>query len=134
MSKKFSRDHRTIKSFIKNGSKPQKRPDKGKFRAVTSRQMILLKRELSKQPLSKSKLIFDEAQVNDISRNTRCRILNKIGSVKKVKNNHFYRNHTNRDGLNGLKSIRMKLDFSFLWRMSSNFRWSGLLCQRLDAT
>ena len=72
MSKKLSRDHRTIKCFIKNGSKSQKRPDKGKFRSGTSRQMILLKCELSKRPLS-------------TSRNACCRILNKIGSVKKVK-------------------------------------------------
>lgn len=111
MSKKLSRDHRTIKNFIKNGSKPQKRPDKGKFRSITSRQMRLLKRELSKQPLSTSKMIFDEAQINCVSRNTRCRVLNKIGNVKKAKSQPLLSKQHKQRRVEWAKKY-MKVDFS----------------------
>ena len=55
-------------------------------------------------------MIFDEAQVNNISRNTRCRILNKIGSVKKLKKQPLLSKQHKQRRVKWAKKY-MKLDF-----------------------
>ena len=54
IAKKLKRDHRTIKRFCKDGTKVRKRKDKGKFRAVSDRQLKRIKVELSRKSYATS--------------------------------------------------------------------------------
>lgn len=85
ISKRLSRDHRTIKSFLKKGLNARKRKNKILFNNVSSRQVSQIRRQVAKTPLCTSKVIFDEACVPNIPKTTRCRILQKVASVKKSK-------------------------------------------------
>ena len=79
ISKTINRDHRTIKSFVKNPLKIRTRKDKGKRKKVTKKDMLCLKRSLARNPVSTSKSVFNDAGVSCTSRATRCRILKEIG-------------------------------------------------------
>ena len=84
IAKKLKKDHRTIKRFCKDGSKERKRADKRKFRTVNDRQIRKIKVEVSRKPYATSKTIFEDANVKNVSRPTRCKVLKTIASVKKT--------------------------------------------------
>ena len=72
----------------------RKRADKGKFRAVSDRQLKRIKVELSRKPYATSKEIFEDANVKNVSRETRCKVLKTIASVKKsIKTPPLTKNH-----------------------------------------
>ena len=78
------RDPRTIHKYLKNINhvrKPRKKSEKNVLNdRVTSR----IKREAIKNPLSSSKSIFEACGVGHISRSSRCRVMRKLGVVKKA--------------------------------------------------
>jgi len=82
ITKKFIRDHSTKKRFCKDGTKVRKRADKGRFRAVSDCQLKRIKVELSRKSYATSKGIFEDANVKNVSRETRCKVLKTIASVK----------------------------------------------------
>ena len=103
----------------------RKRADKGKFRAVSDRQLKRIKVELSRKPYATSKEIFEDANVKNVSRETRCKVLKTIASVKKsIKIPLLTKNH---------KELRqiwaeqyMKCDFStVIFTMSVEQHWMG---------
>ena len=59
------------------------RSDKGKFRKISRREMISVKKTSSKNPHSTSAKIFHEAGVPSRSRAGRCKILRSIGKATK---------------------------------------------------
>ena len=85
ISKELSRDHRTIKRFVKNVNHKRKRSDKGVRRKLTRRQVSAVKREAVKHPLLSSKQLFEKAGVSEVPRTSRCRILQTF--AKSVKPN-----------------------------------------------
>ena len=111
IAKKLKRDHRTIKRFCKDGSKERKRADKGKFRAVNARQIRKIKVEVSRKPYATSKTIFEDANVKNVSRPTRCKVLKTVASVKKaIKAPPLTKNH--KESRKIWAEQYMKCDFS----------------------
>ena len=53
------------------------------MRVLSRQQLALLKRQLSKMPLSSSKDIFEAAGLQNFSKTTRYRVLKKVGKVRK---------------------------------------------------
>jgi hypothetical protein len=82
IAKRMNRDHRTIKRFIGNILHLRQRRDKGRFLSISTRQKVLLKRAVAKNPLSTSRTVFNEAGINGVSRSTRWRILQHIATCK----------------------------------------------------
>ena len=83
ISKILKRDHQTVQRFMNDGHLGRKQPPKGYHRVVTEREMRKLKRIMADNPHKSSKWIFEAAGVNVESKSSRCRILRKLGSVKK---------------------------------------------------
>jgi len=111
ISKKLSRDHRTIQAFVNNCTKTRVRSDRGKSRTVNGRQMTLLKREMAKNPLSTSKSVFKKAGVLCNSRATRCRTLQKVAKMKSASKQPPLKEHHKKARLAWAKKY-MKTDFS----------------------
>jgi transposase len=83
VAKDLHRDHRTIKVYACDGKITRKTPDRSSTRKITARDMRHLKVSMARKHLATSKAIFEDAGVPSISRKTRCKTLNKLGSVKK---------------------------------------------------
>ena len=84
IAKELYWDHRTVKRFIVNANQTRKRCDKGAKRKISRRQISDIKREAVKQSLLTSKhAIFEQADVSEIARTTRCRILNTVAKPVK---------------------------------------------------
>lgn len=83
IAKQLSRDHRTVKSFVKNAQRVRTRSDNGFSRKMTTKQLARLKRELVKAPLVSSKALFEKAGFPETAKSTRCRALRNIASVRK---------------------------------------------------
>jgi hypothetical protein len=82
IARNLNRDHRTVKKFLKNIHEVRQRRDKGKFRKISERHRVLLKRAVAQNPLTTSGNIFCEAGIPGISRSTRWRVLQSIATVK----------------------------------------------------
>ena len=77
-------DHRTIKKFVTNPELCNGRSDKGKIRkkaSVSHRAMSRIKKEIRRNPLGTSKEVFENADVPDVRKSTRCRILRNVANV-----------------------------------------------------
>ena len=72
----------TVKSFLSDPSPRKKRSDSGTLKAVTTRELRLVKKTLVKKPGQSSKTIFQEAHLPEVSKSTRCRLLRNL--VKNV--------------------------------------------------
>ena len=86
ISKELDRDHRTIKKFVTNPELCNGRSDKGKIRKkapVSHRAMSRIKREIRRNPLGTSKEVFENADVPDVPKSTRCRILRNVAKCGK---------------------------------------------------
>ena len=86
ISKELDRDHRTIKKFVTNPELCNGRSDKGKIRnkaPVSHRAMSRIKREIRRNPLGTSKDVFENADVPDVPKSTRCRILRNVAKCGK---------------------------------------------------
>lgn len=84
VSKLLKRDHRTIKKHVAGCFSRKGRKDRGKYRKVSPREVRKLKVCVNKNPLSTSKFIFADSDIVNVSRDTRCRILRQVASVRKV--------------------------------------------------
>ena len=84
VSKELKRDHRTIKAYAIDGKVIRKTPDRASTRKLTARDMRHLKVSMARKQLSTSKLIFEDAGAPILSRKTRCKVLQKLGKVKKA--------------------------------------------------
>ena len=86
ISKELDRDHRTIKKFVTNPELCNGRSDKGKIRKkapVLHRAMSRIKREIRRNPLGTIKEVFENADVPDVPKSTRCRILRNVAKCGK---------------------------------------------------
>ena len=86
ISKELDRDHRTIKKFVTNPELCNGRSDKGKIRKkapVSHRAMSRIKREIRRNPLGTSKEVSENADVPDVPKSTRCRILRNVAKCGK---------------------------------------------------
>lgn len=70
----------TIRRFVKNPYPSKPRSDCGVPRCVTQRDLRNIRKELKNNPSQSSAVIFKEANVPELSKTTRCRILRKIAS------------------------------------------------------
>jgi len=84
ISKLLGRDHRTIKKFIEDMNKKRQRTTGKGFKGITARDKRRLTRTVKKYPLLSSAEIFDKADVTNVKRDTRCRILRTLGTFKKA--------------------------------------------------
>ena len=85
IAKHLKKDARTIKNAIQNINFTRKtRCNKGKC-AFSKRELRKIAKAAKKMPVNSSKAIFEETGVEDVSRDTRCRILRTMGKVVKVK-------------------------------------------------
>ena len=73
----------TVKRFLADPSPRKKRSDSGVLKAVTTRELRLVKRKLLKKLGQTSKTIFREANLPEVSKSTRCRLLRSL--AKNVK-------------------------------------------------
>ena len=81
----LQRDPRTIKKAIENITFERKsRRDKGQS-MFSELDLRKIKIAAKKMPLHSSKTIFESAGVSSVSRETRCKILRKVATVKKPK-------------------------------------------------
>jgi transposase len=72
----------TVKIFLQNPSKRKSRKDRGVLKSVSKRDMNRLKRSVRKLPGSTSAKIFEDADLPDITKTTRNRLLRKIAAIK----------------------------------------------------
>ena len=83
ISKKFCRDHWTIKKVVRNITN-LKTQSKGKgFKNLLPQDECKLKQVLAKQPFLTSTQIFKKSGIEGIEKDKRCRIFCDLGSVKK---------------------------------------------------
>lgn len=68
----------TVKRFVADPTPRKKRSDSGVLKAVTTRELRLVKRKLLKKPGQTSKTIFTEANLSKVSKSTRCRLLRSL--------------------------------------------------------
>lgn len=78
----LGRHVKTINRFLRDPSARKARSDKGKLKAVNTRDIRKIKREVIKKPGSTSKTIFKNSGLNDVPKTTRNRILSTIAKVK----------------------------------------------------
>ena len=78
----LGRHVRTIQRFLRNPSTRKVRSDKGELKAVNTRDIRKIKREVFKKPGSTSKAIFENAGLNEVPKTTRNRILRTISKVR----------------------------------------------------
>jgi len=69
----------TVKRFLADPSQRKKRSDSGVLKAVTTRELRIVKRQLFKKPGRTSKTIFAEANLPEVPKSTRCRLLRDMG-------------------------------------------------------
>lgn len=109
------RDVRTIRKFITRGKQERKRRNEAKVKKITRREMVLLKREVARNPLSSSAALFKAAGIGEIPRTTRCRILQAIGTVKKAKKRPPLNSHHREKRMEWCQKY-LKADFKWvLW-------------------
>ena len=84
ISKVLKRDHRTIQRYVNEGKCGRKKCPKRGFKKVSRREINRIKHVMIKTPHLTSKRIFEEANVENIARSTRCRVLRDMGKVKKM--------------------------------------------------
>ena len=82
ISKVLKRDHRTIQRYVNEGKCGRKKCPKRGFKKVSRREINRIKHVMIKTPHLTSKRIFEEANVENIARSTRCRVLRDMGKVK----------------------------------------------------
>lgn len=85
IAKSLKRYIRTVSNFLKNINHRRIRSDKGKIKVVTDKEMMKLKRSVTKMPHHVSRNIFLDAVDKLPSRSTRCRILHKTASIRSGK-------------------------------------------------
>ena len=81
ISRELDHDHRTIKKFVTSPELCNGRSDKGKIRKkapVLHRAMSRIKKEIRRNPLWTSKGVFENADVPDVTKSTRWRILRNV--------------------------------------------------------
>ena len=82
ISKKLSRDHRTIKAYVANGKTSRKVPERAHLRKLNERNMRRIAREIVRTPHSTSKKIFERARAPQMWKTSRCETLRSLGKVK----------------------------------------------------
>ena len=82
IAKNLKRDNRTVKGFVNEGKEGRKKLKTSRPRVATSRDLRKIKRNLSANPHSTSKAIFDHAGVTEISKRTRNRILKQMAVLR----------------------------------------------------
>ena len=86
ISKELDHDHRTMKKIVTNPELCNGHSDKGKIRKkapASHRAMSRIKREIRRNPLGTSKEVFENADVPDVPKSTRCRILRNVAKCGK---------------------------------------------------
>ena len=81
ISKYLCRDHRTIKDFVIKGKFYIKPAVRDHLKKVSDRDIRKLKFQMSKNPHSSSKTLFEISNAPNVSRTSRCKILKSIGKV-----------------------------------------------------
>ena len=84
ISKLLKRDHRTIQRYVKEGHSSRKKRPKTGVKGISKRDVNAIKRIVAKKPHLTSKRVFEEANLKNVPRSTRCRVLKNMGSVKKM--------------------------------------------------
>ena len=122
-SRELDRDHRTIKKCVTNPELCNGRSDKGKISKkapVSHRAMSRIKREIRRNPLGTSKDVFENADVPDVPKSTRCRILRNVAKCGKPEVRPPLKDvHKKKDGV-GKKSHESKFSNSFVHRRVSS--------------
>ena len=78
------RDPRTITQFLDDPLKKTVRRDKGKMKALSTRELSRVTRQLKKKPTS-STIIFRNAGLQNICNSTKCRVMRRLAMhVKKL--------------------------------------------------
>ena len=83
ISKMLEREHRTLKKSVQSCPPTRSRSDKGVSRVISKRSMSRLKREVVKNPGLTIGNVFKRIGSEDISKFTRCRLLNKLRKNEK---------------------------------------------------
>ena len=105
----LERDHQTAKKFVQSYP-TRSRSGKGVSRVIFKRSMLRLEREVVKNPGLTSGNVFKRIGREDISKCTRCRLLNKLGkNVKPVTRPPL--KHIHRQNRVKWASVYMKTDF-----------------------
>jgi len=77
LAKELGRDRRTVESYVKSPN-IKERKDKGKRRKISLRDKRQIHRQLIREPNGTSASIFQKAGAAQMSRATRCSVLNEI--------------------------------------------------------
>lgn len=85
ISKLLKRDHRIIKNYVKNSQGVRKKRVEKKWQKLTDHDLRRIKRELSRNPLVSSAKIFESCNITGVGKTTRCKVLQGLGKVLKVK-------------------------------------------------
>lgn len=78
----LGRNVKTIQRFLRDPSNRKARSDKGDLKAVNTRDIRKIRREVFRKPGSTSKAIFENSGLNEVPKTTRNRILRTIAKVK----------------------------------------------------
>lgn len=111
ISKMLQRDHRTVKKAVLGLTKQRVRTKRTCFKNISERKMRQLKMILQKYPLLSSSQVFQKAGLQDVKKNTRCRILQKLGRVRKAASTPPL-NSTHKSKRLAWAKEHMKTDFS----------------------
>ena len=83
ISEVLQRDHRTIKNAVLDITKQRVRVKGKGFKNISDRKMRQLKTILRKKPLASSSEIFQKAGLTYVKKDTRCRILQHLGQIRR---------------------------------------------------
>ena len=84
ISNVLGRDHRTIKRFVAQPQDTRKKRVEKKRRTLSAKDLRRIGREVKKNPLATSATIFENCNLADVPRSTRCNILREVADVKKA--------------------------------------------------
>ena len=82
ISKKLSKDHRTIKAYVVKGKTKRKVPERAHLRKIDARTKRHIAKEMIRTPHSTSKKLFERAGAPQMSKTSRCEVLRSLGKVK----------------------------------------------------